>query len=59
MGFPWFSKVVEGVIDWFAVEQSFSQLKIESCCLLLNDKEIFVVDFKAMKIGNGEGNYYE
>jgi len=58
MGFPWYSEVIDGVIDWTAVEQSFSKLKTESCCLLLNDKEIFVVDFEAMKFPN-EDNWEE
>lgn len=64
MGFPWYSKTDEtNTIDWVKVGKSFdkyfAKLGTEGCCLELDDNSIFVFNYEDMKVGDGEGNYYE
>ena len=58
MGFKWYS----GEIDWTKVSKSFdkyfARLNKVGCCIIMDETEIFVFEYKDMKIGDGEGNYY-
>ena len=62
MGFPWYSKIVDGVIDWAAVEESFDKILEEEQALVMFLEPVlepWVVDYNKMKVGDGEGNYYD
>ena len=63
MGVPWYSKIVDGIIDWNIVGKSvdkyFAKQRKEGCCLVLNDTEIWMLDYDVIKVGDGEGNYYD
>lgn len=64
MGFPW----VNNTDDWDVIGKSldlyFDNIKAPNQCgLILGDSienaEIWVFEYKDMKIGDGGGNYYE
>ena len=60
MGFPWYSETKDDTIDWNKVSKSFdkyfARLNKVGCCVVLDNIEIFVFEYKDMKIGYGEGN---
>ena len=61
MGFPWYSDS----IDWNTVGESFDLYfktigASDQYYLILGDQEeLFVFEYKNMKVGDGEGNYYD
>ena len=58
MGFPWYIKE-EGWDNMHkAFDKYFANKGSEGCCLFL-DGEVWVVDYKVMKVGDGDGNYYD
>ena len=62
MAFRWFSKIVDGVIDWFAVEEAFGEILEEDEALVMFLEPVlepWVVDYNNIKVGDGEGNYYD
>lgn len=61
MGFPWHSDP----IDWNTVGESFDLYfktidASDQYYLILGDQEeLFVFNYNNMKVGDGEGNYYD
>lgn len=59
----WYNETKDGQIDWEAVNKSFNSYfdligEDQQCCLMING-DPFVFDYKEMKLGDGEGNYYK
>ena len=64
MGFPW----VNGSDDWNVIGESldlyFTNIKDPNQCGIIfgntiQNAEIWVFTYEDMKVGDGEGNYYE